>query len=118
MSYAALHWHQHVDTEVLGDVQNLECIEQFLEQRTRYIWGQLYETFYEDSEALSVKPDTCDFSWATHLLHWQSPPGSEVYYSSLFGWSNLVDIMIQRGKDVNEEGGWHGRPLTPEAQLE
>ena len=91
--YAARSWFYHSSFQQSAEVGREVCL--LSSETIKLDW------------LLVHRPDT---TW-TDLFKIPRTIGSSVYYASLVGLEKVVSMLIERGADVNAQGGYYSNPL-------
>jgi hypothetical protein len=109
--YSAFRWFKHGAKADWDDVRVSNCILEFLngDSMAFRTWSYLFQMYCEQ------EPIHLNGASARRMIHKLSrdlkmPTG--LYYSSLFGFSQSLEISIQEGQDVNQLSGYTGSPLV------
>ncbi|KAB8234140.1 uncharacterized protein BDW43DRAFT_64210 [Aspergillus alliaceus] len=94
--YSARYWMDHArPSETEKEVQEI-ILNFFLQQRQAYaVWGTLFDP---------------DQPWDKEP-RWNRKIATPLYYASLEGLQHTVELLLERGADVNAQGGYYGHAL-------
>jgi hypothetical protein len=100
LEYAARHWHRHFHSA--SDVEETQIPEQYLAIK---LFDPTTSCLLNSHRVYDPDPP---YRESSHR-NWTFPP--PLYYSSLLGFVNVTEWLLDWGADVNAQGGYYGNAL-------